>query len=64
VQLLLGRYAEGYAALVFNLDRQDYLDFPHVSFIFLLPGFFITLGGSSGGSVTFWCGSGSGDPYL
>ena len=34
VQLLLGRYAEGYAALVFNLDRQNYLDFPHASFIF------------------------------
>ncbi len=34
MQLLLGRYAEGYAALVFNLDRQNYLDFLLASFIF------------------------------
>jgi hypothetical protein len=48
VQLLLGRYAEGYAALVFNLDRQNYLDFLPAFLLFLLPGLSITFGSSDG----------------
>ncbi len=48
VQLLLGRYAEGYAALVFNLESQNYLDFLQCLIYFLLPGFLITAGGSVG----------------